>query len=570
MVQDLSDPKQLVLPTIRRFFMATETETAVLAIFDEILNKIKSIRPLRTDGKELTTGFVYSQLVPGRMIDPRDYANPWSPMGGSSLQDAVNAANATSAAPAGDTPLPATDPRVKHQRAMQAAFRTAQLVNNMLMVTRDGSYLQYRTQRQVSFAYESIINGMQPTPVPPIPDEIQQQIDDAKKVLYELDEEGNIVGKSRLYKTYVKNADAYAKAKSDYADAQAAALANPARAETWPQNSVFYQRIVDQAWDDFKTMGAEKIERALDTIESVGVSMQARMIAKSREIYEAWNLGLTGVPQQIPYSYIEPTRWYDPETDEIGWQKLKITSAEYNHRSSSQSASNFQSNWESHSSSSSGGGSVGFAFWKASAEAGSSSSSSSFDTSSSSSSQFQFHNDAKNLTIKLEYGLCTIYRPWLLGDLFHLKNWYLVNNPKNAVSDGSIDNQIGKEGPLLPMIPSQFLVIRNVTIQATNWGSDSATFQAMHSNYRSESERESDYVSAGGGISLGFISFGGHGSHSSSDDDSNIEDSREDSSSDSGGWRFYENTLEIKGAQIIGWLSEIVPPCAPLDDPGLQ
>ena len=69
--------------------MPNESGSAILTVFGNLIDQIKSTRPVRTDGKALTTGFVYSQTVLGRMVDPRDYTNPWSPMGGSTLQDTV-------------------------------------------------------------------------------------------------------------------------------------------------------------------------------------------------------------------------------------------------------------------------------------------------------------------------------------------------------------------------------------------------------------------------------------------------------------------------------------------------
>jgi hypothetical protein len=245
-------------------------------------------------------------------IDPRDYMKPWLPMGGATLQDTVAAnGSGTGTAPATGGAPPAagasgTAPKTdaKFRRAIEAAFKTSQLVDTMLMVTDDDSYLQYPTARHISFAYENIINGMQATPTPPIAPEVQKQIDDARKVLYEqeLDDEGNltIVGKSKLYKRYAKNASAYSEAKKTFAETQAAALADPVKAEAWPLTSAFYQRQVDEAWDTFKGEGAEKVERALDIIESAGVSMQNRMIAKARKIYDAWNLGIAGVPVATP------------------------------------------------------------------------------------------------------------------------------------------------------------------------------------------------------------------------------------------------------------------------------
>jgi hypothetical protein len=113
------------------------------------------------------------------------------------------------------------------------------------------------------------INSNEPG-VAPINPDVQKQIDEARKVLYELDDGGSILGKSKLYKTYEKNARAFALAKANYATEMAAATSNPAKAQVWPMTSVTLQQAVDEAWDTLKTEGAEKVERALDIIESVG------------------------------------------------------------------------------------------------------------------------------------------------------------------------------------------------------------------------------------------------------------------------------------------------------------
>src|SRR5262245_29336286 len=124
--------------------MANEPGQAVLTIFDQIIERIKSTRPVRSDNKPLETGFVYSQLVLGEMVDPADFKNPWSPMGGSTVHDAVaSGAVPTSAGaqPAAAGPQPATDAAAgtdaKVRRAMQAAFNTSQLVDRLIMVTKD-------------------------------------------------------------------------------------------------------------------------------------------------------------------------------------------------------------------------------------------------------------------------------------------------------------------------------------------------------------------------------------------------------------------------------------------------
>ena len=120
-----------------------------------------------------------------------------------------------------------------------------------------------------------------------------------------------------------------------------------------------YQQKVDNAYDTFKTEGAEKVERALDTLQSVGINMQNHMIAKARKLFDVWNLsGLSGVPDKTPYSYISPTGWCEPDADDEGWQTLTVTHKDYNSQSSFHSSSFVDGHFKSDQSSSSGGGGV--------------------------------------------------------------------------------------------------------------------------------------------------------------------------------------------------------------------
>jgi len=554
----------------------TEPGALVLTLFDKLVDRIKSSRPLRTDGKSLTSGVVYSQLVLGMPCDPNDYMNPWSPAGGGTIQDAKAAAPAIAPAqpaPGTATPAPAAapgmDPRL--QKSINAAWKTSRLVDNMIMVTNDDSYAEYPSTRRISAAYDGIVNGMQSLPPPPIAPGVQKQIDAAMSVLYELDPtDGSILGKSRLYKTYVKNAQAYAQAKADFAVAQNTALANPTTANSWPLMSPPYQQKVDDAYDTLKSEGAEKVEQALDVLESVGVSMQDHMIAKARKMFDLWNLsGLSGVPDETPYAYISPTAWADPDSDDDGWETLTVTSQEYQASSSFHSSSFVNSHFQRDSSSSSGGGGVSYFGFGAHGSASTSSCSMSSTYQAANGSSYTFHNDAKNLSISISYMLCTINRPWLIGDLFYLRDWYLVGNSKNTISDGTIGGQVGNKDQVLPMIPVQFLVVRDVKISATqsDWGGDGQTLTTMYRD--SQSQGNSWSAGGGGGFSLGFFSIGGEGSHSESHATSNFSSRDNTDSSCNFGWSFDGETLQIKGAQIMAWLSEVVPANAPLDDPGL-
>jgi hypothetical protein len=558
--------------------MANEPGELVLGTFATIIDRIKSTRPVQSNGKGLTVGFVYSPLVLGLMVDPRDYMNPWSPSAGTTLAEAMATEQAAAAAgtPPPDMPKdPAAPPanltpQQRAQLAIRAAFNTSQLIDRMLMVTTDDSYQEYPTERKISFAYEGIIKGMQPSAVPDVSPEIQKRVDAAKKVLYQMDEDGNVIGKSKLFERYRQAAENYAQVKADFNEAQLAAGADPALASAFATGKgPLLQKKVTAAFEDWKTLGAEKVEAALATLGSVGINIDAAMIAKAREVWEAWQVSISGVPVSTPYASIMPTAWCDPNAKDIGWQSLTLQSGAARSAASSASAQAYHSQWQRKTSSTSGGGGISLFGFGAAGQGGSTSSSVDWGDGSNSWSQSNFKNDAEGMEISLEYGLCTIERPWLIGDLFYLQGWHLVGNKKGTISSGEIPGQALDQHKLLPMIPRQFLCVRNVRIKARNWHSDGERLRSAYANAQGSAESSGTYMSGGAGFSLGFLTVGATASHSSSTETSSASGSSGTRGSDSYGWSFQNDTLEIRGTQIIAFLSEIVPPCAPLDDPAL-
>ncbi|GGP24891.1 hypothetical protein [Silvimonas amylolytica] len=548
----------------------SEPGKLVLSILDLLIQRVKSTRPINTNGKELSTGFVYSQLVLGMPCNPQDYMNPWTPTG--TVQDAVKA-QPNLASPAGTpagTPAPAVDSTVQH--ALNAAWKTSRLVDTMLMVTNDDSYLEYGAGgRHLSFAYEGIITAMQSTDSAAVSPDVAERVKNAEKVLFELDpSDGSIIGKSKLYKNYTANALAYANAKSDLAEKQAEVLGNPATAASWPQMAERYQQQVDIAWDTFKTEGADKVEAAVDVRESVGISMENHMIARAKDIFDKWNLaGLSGVAERTPYAFISPSDWADPQADTSGWQGLSIDQRSYNSRSSFQSADYVKRQYKYDASASSGGGGVAYFGFGAYGSGGNTSLDVRNTYQSQDGSSYQFHNDAKNLSISLEYALCSVDRPWFIGDLFYLHNWYLRGNKKNSISDGTVAGMLHDSSGnfLLPMIPTQFLAVRNITISATqsDWGQDGQTLHKMYTD--SKTHAGTWTASGGGGFSCGIFTIGGHGSHSSTHTDTSLESISSDDTSSASGWSFDGEKLEIRGTQIIAWLSELLPPAPTQDAP---
>jgi hypothetical protein len=541
--------------------MTNEPGAAILSIFDQLIERIKQRTPVRTNGKPVNS-MVYSQLVLGMPIWKDDYFRPWTPAGGSSLMDSVK-----------NDPPPATggaagtiDP--KFLRAMQAAFKTSLLCRTMLQVTKDDAYKEYPTGRHLDFAYDSVVNSMQPAKAVEIAADVKARVAEAEKVLYVVDADGNL-SNTPLYNRYVNNAQALANAKSNFAAGFALAQRDAAKFEVWPVQSASLQLAVDTARNNLSSQGAGKVEAALDVIASVGRSMQANMIKKAKERFDEWNLGLTGaVPSKMPYSMILPTNWCDPD-DHQGWETLIVDEGEINHWSSSNASSSSFNTWQRQAESTGGSAGVLVGFAAFGGSHGEASEHSSFQNTSGSTFQSQFKNTAKGLHIELEFGLCKIERPWLVSDVFYVKDWYSKGNKKNSISDGTIDGQADSMEKIMPMIPQQFLVVRNVTITANEWGSDGQVFDSYYGTSAGSADASSSHTAGSAGVCLGFISFGGTASHDSAEAHGQSSSFQSRSGTSHFGATWSNNTLKIPGAQIVAVLSSIVPACPGVDDPEL-
>ncbi len=531
--------------------MANEPGAAVMAIFDNLIDMVKQTRPIKSDGTSTNIPYVYSPLILGEPIDPADYANPWTP---------TEATVAATTQAAGAAPV---------SGSLTAAYKTAMLCNRMLAVTPN-QYTEYPNGRQLNVAYQTIIEGAQPGKQETIAPDVQASIDQANATLYTTDEFGDVVP-TPAYAAYRRNSKAYAVAKATYAGAYATAMATPATKSVWPVQSGTYQGTVDDAYNQLMTQGASKIEMALAVLEAVGIPIQDKLIAQAKKTYDAYNLGLAGaIPTTLPYSYINPTGWADPNNQDEGWQHLTITQSSYSAYTQSGATTRNQGSWNTSSSSTSGGGAVSFGFVTVGAEGGKSSTASNSQASDSGSAGSGFSNSATGLTIDLYYMLIDFVRPWLFADLFYMKGWYCVGYDKNGISTGTAGDQLGIKDPhLLPMIPQQALVIRDVKIQATDWGSDGQVLSSYYDATQQNDSSSSSNVSAGAMVSLGFVNFGGKVSHSQSQAGGQNSSFTTKASSGYFGTTFDGSTLEIPGAQIVCFVSDIVPASAPVADPQL-
>jgi hypothetical protein len=541
--------------------MALDNEPNVLAadVLSEIIMDIKASRPTTSTG-ESTTGFVFCLQVPGFMVSPKDFSRPFSPIGGSP--------EGPPPPPGATTPGPPANERV--QRAQEAAFKTFTMFDELLMVRDDGRTETYSGGgRKLSFQYKLILDSMEALPVPDRPADQQARIDAAHAVLYKpIDDE--VFVKTPLFQRYLDNQQAWADRRAEFAKEQTRLLKDPDLAD---QASVLLEpfRIkLEQAREQFKTEGAAKVEAAQATLLSLGVPLGQGTIALARERFDNWEVTLLGGVGTMPYTFVFPSEWAQIESENIGWTRIERASGESRHHFEQHGTSVSTGEWAGGSSNSSGSAGIsvfGFGFGGTYAESESHSTSAFSDTASDGT---VMTNDAKDLSIEMEYGLCKIARPWLVTDIFQMPGWFIRGAKKGAISTGKLADQVGDTEHRLPMIPTHFLVIRNVKIRAGSWGETQNTLTSYWSKHgRSDSSFGS---SISGDVSIpiwGPLSLNGGFSHSDSDYKGDFKDEAGNDCLNDFGTYFKDDALIINGAQIVGLLGEIVPFCPAEDDPSL-
>jgi hypothetical protein len=556
---------------------STALDAALQAMFAQLVDSALGSQALTKDGKPLRD-VCYMHLPQGLPVDPREYANPWSPAGGATIADESNlgqvstppstTSGSSSTGSGATTPAGPSQAQLQLQASMNAAFQTARLVDLRMLVTTDGQYQPYQGSELISDAYQGVILRAQGIPADPPPADIQAKIDAARATLWILKPDGSTTGrKTPEYQAYEQLASAWASARSSYAVAEAGAVKDPDLGAAWPVTSSSLKTTVDNAWNDWRSAGADQIENALDTLGSVGGSIGAFYVAQAREVFKAWDLGLTGsVPVGTPYSMVSPTTWYDPTDEQNGFTQITVTSSTSS-ASSSETASSMANSWYSGHSETVGGGGAAMIFGVTiGADASHSDASQSQGSSASGGTTSRFSAQMSDVTISYEYGLCRIDRPYMLSELFIIDGWYLPGEPKDRVSDGTVSgtvqgqtadaqNSDGPETHLLPMVTTQFLVVRNVSITATGWGEAGDAMSQWCTSQQSQSQSSSNTASGG----VGFLCFGGYVS------DTNADWSGSDSGSyaASRSWNFSTSgesgTLKINGCQIAGWIGEILP-----------
>jgi len=420
--------------------------------------------------------------------------------------------------------------------------------------------------RELSSTYESLLASMEAMPLPERTAEEVARIDKAKAVLW--DPEGY---ETPMYERYLANAEEYATAQGDYVIESQRLLGDPKTADVAPLMLRSAKASVDRAYKKYRTQDAEAIEAALAAVESLGVPLEQGMIAKARERFEAWNLPLANISDKMPFTYVSPSEWSNSEIDDIGWTTIELTESDLRTRHAESGYTVNSGSWSNRAVNGDVKVDVNimglYGLGTKYVHNGSSSGSSGdqdgrnreIDTSK-----------IKNMTIKLQYGLCKIERPWLNHALFSMQNYYLRGRKAGSISDGTISGQIGDETPLLPAITTHFIVVRDVEIYASEWGSIRTELERTWGEQDAGNSQSHTEFSARAKGLFKFLSAKGRGKRT--EDRSSgwyrTESGRRYSSSY--GAHFKGNKLIIQGSQIVAHLSEVVRYAPPLDDPALS
>jgi hypothetical protein len=455
-----------------------EMNRLIQGIFDNIFNSVTQAEPGGKPVMQASTTML-SLMKPGLAISSKDFRNPWTPGNDSGSKDAaINTARLVDAAP------------------------------KMSSIYTDSGNL-------ISQVYKQILDGVSMPAQPPNP-AIERQLAGADEVLYRTvsvidPDTGESTSKrieTQLYRDYLDNQAAYHAAKIAYTGAFLEAQKTTTGKNTWPLIASTLQLPVKTAFDRWRSAGADRVEQAFAIINTSTQNALQKAWDQAKKLYEGYGVILedagTGMSTPIVRSSLLPSDWHSSSRT-TGWTTFDSASSNV--------ATSNSSDYKS------GGGAAGFSLGFFTIGGGGGHSKSTQHASS----------ETKNMRISFKYSLVTIRRPWMTFNLFATKSWNVGNLfRKGDVSKG---NKSEQNGAAMPLLPTSFVVVKDVIISA-NWAA-------------SDWNLIKSATSGGGGFAIGPFVIGGGYSHSSS---------KETFTS-----AMADGKITVPGVQIIGFISQVVP-----------
>lgn len=455
-----------------------ELQKLIQGIFDNVFNAVTQAEPGGKPVAQASTTML-SLMKPGLAINSSDFRNPWTPGNVNGSQDAaVNTARLVDVAP-----------------KMSAVY------------TDNGN--------TISQIYKQILDGVS-VPAQPANPAIEKQLNDAENYLFRLvdytDPETGVVTKrkteSEIYRDYIDHQSNYNAARIAYIAAYLEAQKTATGRNTWPMIASTLQIPVRQAYDRWRAEDASKVEQNM-AIKSASTQNALQLAWKqAQDLFNGYGVildeSVTGTSVPIQRCSLLPSDWHSSSSS-TGWTT-------YDSAASSVATSS-TSDYTSY------GGSTGFKVGLFS-----------FGGSGGHTSQSKHASaETKDVRISFDHTLVTIRRPWLTFNLLATKGWNLGNlYKKGLLSNGT---KVRQEGAVMPLLPTSFVVARNVHISA-NWSKADWDFITSQN-------------SAGGGFAIGPFSISGGYAHSHTKQTFN--------SSCAAGH------IRVPGVQIIGFISQVVP-----------
>jgi len=392
-----------------------------------------------------------------------------------------------------------------------------------------------QTPRRVSLAYKAIVAGAN-APVRPVPPELQRQLEQHNAVLYDAsgartsdfleyrkrqDDLGQAQDDLRHFAK--KAADKATEYHDDYADfdkkpeverKRIVALYKRKAQDYFDDAYPQARRAVLRALDELNDVRMIRVEAALTFLRTNGKELSGQLLKSMKDQLDMGDQPQFDQALKMPVmlSFPSHTAFARPGAGS-GWMTVSCNTDTLD-LAQSQTAKR------------TGGGAGGF--WSLF-----------FFRAGASHTESTEHIDvtSKSIQVSFELAVVNILRPWMDATLFSENVVWNAGRDQKAgsVSSGRFDTQT--DSHLLPLVPMQMLVARNVTIKGA--------FDDTHQQF------VKTHTDAGGSFGWGPFSFGaGH------QQDSAAFSKREDGSG---------LTLRLEGIQCIGFVSWIPPKSAPLD-----
>jgi hypothetical protein len=464
---------------------------------------------LDEETKKMQEGYFISFRNIGLPIHKEDYDNPWSPLG-VNLEKNIpkkEPSDPKDAPKTGSEKIDTTQAFVASvAKSQQSYLNTFVLVDNKLQMNNQYSVMPGSSK--LSDTWFAIITGANGIPT-------DMELSDELKAAYKaatdklMDADGN---PTPHYQAYMKYEDEWKSKVRARNKAYAAAFTDPMKLQQWPSDGVLYQEDVDEAWNRWMGLGFKvEIEKAIDTLAAQGTDPAIALIARAKKRFQNSLFEFAGYGE-IPYTLLSPRTWYDRDNDD-GWNTYTTTDLH--------SESHFTASQTSFG----GGAGVNLGLWSAGAN---------FEHDES---QANASASVKNMKISFSYAIVDIDRPWLVGSLLNLNNWFLVGDyKKNCISTGKMGQEKpgdGTEPSFLPSVVTSLILAKDVLVSWDDW----------------EQQWASHTESNSGSASVGVWCFtaSAHYSHATQSRDFVCDVTGEG--------------LSIPGIQVIGYVSQIMPPC---------